>query len=160
MSLRNRSLFCSPAVFFITTSTFDRKPFPEYPTCLTKIKDILFETVRDKDIILMGYVIMPTHLHLIAGSNNGGPGISKFMHSLKGRIRINLIKNGKLWQDRFDDLLLTTQEQFNIKLNYIHSNPVKALLVEKPDDWLYSSYRDWQTRVTTRGIVFDFDWIK
>ncbi|MCP4582035.1 MAG: hypothetical protein GY839_10480 [candidate division Zixibacteria bacterium] len=160
MPLKRRHSIKHPATFFITTSTHDEKPFPQYPESLEKIEDILFETVEDKSIILMGYVIMPTHIHLIAGSNKGGPGISKFMHSLKGRIRKNLIDSGKFWQDRFDDLWLKTEKQFEIKLNYIHYNPIKAVLVDKPEDWPYSSYLDWLKRDGSRGIVFSFDWLE
>ena len=160
MPLRNRNSIKHPATFFITTSTHDRQPFPGYPVCLNKIEGLLFEAARDKSIALMGYVIMPTHIHLICSSNDGGPGISRFIHSLKGRVRKNLISNGKLWQDRFDDLLLKTSEQFNIKLNYLHSNPVKSRLVDKPENWPYSSYKDWVNRDSSRGIVFDFAWME
>lgn len=81
------------------------------------------------------------------------------MHSLKGRVRIELIDKGKLWQDRFDDLVLTTEEQFYIKLGYIHNNPVKSGLMEDPGDWEFSSYLDWEKRDSSRGIVFDFEWL-
>ena len=76
-------------------------------------------------------------MHIIAGSHDGGPGISRFMHSLKGRVRIELLDKGKLWQDRFDDLVFTTEKHFNIKLGYIHNNPVKSGLAEDPGDWKF-----------------------
>jgi putative transposase len=159
MPLRYRKLIKRQAVFFLTSSTFDRNPFPGYPESLSTIEEILFRTVRDKSVFMMGYVIMPTHVHIIAGSKEGGPGISRFMHSLKGRVRIELIDKGKLWQDRFDDLVLTTEEQFYIKLGYIHNNPVKSGLMEDPGDWEFSSYLDWEKRDSSRGIVFDFEWL-
>ena len=159
MPLRHRSLIREPAVFFLTSSTFDRHPFPDCPKSLSVIEEILFRTAREKAIVMMGYVIMPTHVHIIAGSQQGGPGISRFMHSLKGRVRMVLIEKGRLWQERFDVLVLTTERQFRIKLEYIHYNPVKDGLVERPEDWQYSSYLDWARRDSTRGIVFDFEWL-
>jgi len=39
--------------------------------------------------------------------------------------------------------LITTQEFFLQKLTYIHQNPVRAGWVEKPEDWLYSSMRNY-----------------
>jgi len=135
MPLRHRSFIKEAGVFFLTSSTYNRKAFPGYPESLSTIEEILFRTASDKVIPIMGYVIMPTHVHIIAGSNQGGPGISRFMHSFKGRVRVELIIKGILWQNRFDDLLLTTEKQFNIKLEYIHEKPVKAELVENPDDW-------------------------
>jgi putative transposase len=160
MPLRYRSLLKEPGVFFVTSSTFDRNPFPGYPKSLAKIEEIMFRTAKEKCIIIMGYVIMPSHIHLIIGSNQGGPGISRFMHSLKGRVRIELIGKGRLWQARFDDLLLTTEKQFNIKLEYIHENPIKAELVEDPGAWRFSSYNDWDKRDYSRGIIFDYEWLQ
>ena len=44
---------------------------------------------------------------------------------------------------RFDDVLIHSKEQYEIKLNYIHNNPVKRGLVQRPEDWLYSSARNY-----------------
>ena len=107
----------------------------------------------------MGYVLMPTHIHLISGSAQGGRGISRYVHSVKGRIRETLQGKGKFWQDRYDDLLLKSEKQFRTKLNYIHYNPVRAGLVELPEEWIYSSYRDWKNMTTDRSITLDFDWM-
>jgi putative transposase len=120
----------------------------------------LFETARIKNIFVMGYVLMPDHIHLIAGSNEGGKGISRFIHSLKGIIRKRLTGDNKLWQDRFDDLVLTSEKQFEIKLNYIHTNPVRAGLVDDPAEWRYSSYRDWKNQDGSRGVVLDYSWLE
>jgi putative transposase len=108
----------------------------------------------------MAYVIMPTHIHLILGSTDGGRSISKFMHSLKGRIRETLQGKGKFWQDGFDDVILFSEEQFNVKLNYIHYNPVKAGLVNAPVDWIYSSYKNWNEGVAESSVQIDFDWME
>lgn len=160
MPLKHRNLIRFPAVFFITTSTLQRKPFPNYPDSLSKIEELLFQVAKFKSIFIMGYVIMPNHLHLIAGSKEGGPGISKFMHSLKGMIRKELVGDAKLWQDRFDDLMLKTDSQFKIKLDYIHNNPVKSGLVEHPEDWPYSSYKDWIKQSKTSKVLFDFNFLE
>ena len=76
--------------------------------------------------MLFGHVIMPSHIHILVGSPAGGPGISIFMHSLKGRVREVLQGKGKFWQDRFDDLQITSEKQFKIKLEYIHYNPLRS----------------------------------
>jgi len=157
MPLRGRKQFSTPSIFFVTTSTYNHRPFPDRESGLKIVEDILFDTVRDKNIDHYGYVIMPTHIHLVIGSKNGGPGISRFMHSLKGRIREVLAGKGKFWQERFDDLLLLSNEQLWIKINYIHFNPVRAGLVEDPADWPYSGYRDWQAQGGSRGLKFSFD---
>ena len=45
--------------------------------------------------------------------------------------------------DRFDNVLVYSPKAFRTKLEYIHNNPVKAGLVGKPEDWKYSSARNY-----------------
>ena len=45
--------------------------------------------------------------------------------------------------DRYDDFVINTERQMRIKINYIHFNPVKANIVTKPEDYLYSSARNY-----------------
>ena len=45
----------------------------------------------------------------------------------------------KVWQDRFDDVVLYTRKVLEVKLEYIHQNPVKARLVDYPTKYLHSS---------------------
>jgi len=52
----------------------------------------------------------------------------------------------QVWQERFDDVFIYSEEQFNIKLDYIHNNPVheKWNLVPEPQDYKYSSSRNYE----------------
>ncbi len=45
--------------------------------------------------------------------------------------------------DRYDDVIVTSDRVFKIKIDYIHYNPVKAGLVSKMEDWKFSSYRNY-----------------
>ena len=147
MGRRNRSLIKGPTLFFVTFSTFDRKNIFTSDRLLEIVEETLFEVVKFYDIQLLGYVIMPNHLHLLTGITEGGSGISKFIFSLKGMIRKNLVGDKLLWNKRFDDLVITTEKQFLIKLDYIHNNPVKRGLVEAPDKWRFSSYNFWNREI-------------
>jgi putative transposase len=49
----------------------------------------------------------------------------------------------KFWQKRFDDQVVRDQRMFWTKLRYIHNNPVKAGIVSQPEDYLYSSARNY-----------------
>jgi putative transposase len=106
----------------------------------------------------MGYTIMPNHTHFLIGTPEGGQQLSRFMHSFKGNVRQDFVGNDRFWQQRFDDLAVTTIEQFRIKLEYIHWNPVKRGLVVKPEDWRRSSYRFWEHGEEHPVLVRDFDW--
>jgi len=61
----------------------------------------------------------------------------------------------------FDDLVISSEKQFRIKLEYIHNNPVKAGLVTTAVDYSYSSARNWVGE--GKGLVEidnDFCWLK
>ena len=47
----------------------------------------------------------------------------------------------KIWQKRFYDFNVWTEQKHVEKLRYIHRNPVKRGLVEKPEQWKWSSFR-------------------
>lgn len=158
MGLRNRNLITEPATFFVTTSTYNHKKHFTSSSICNKITDLIVEAAIDHSVVLMSYVIMPNHFHLIVGCKKGGMQLSKFMHSIKGRIRSKLFGNQKIWQDRFDDLIIRSKKQFNIKINYIHENPVRSGLVKSADEYISSSAKAWQNRKSD-FLTFDFDWL-
>ncbi len=53
------------------------------------------------------------------------------------------ITNYKFWQDGNHAEMISSNNFFNEKLDYIHLNPVKELLVEKPEDYYFSSSRNY-----------------
>ena len=144
MGLRNRSNFPS-GTFYVTTSTLDRNIYFTDNSDFEMIeRNIEFYRARDKATIF-GYVVMSNHLHMIVDIPQGNS-ISNFMRDFKRMTAkefygIRNMKSGHLWQDRFDDLCLISKEVALTKLNYIHQNPVRAGLVEKAEDWIYSSAR-------------------
>jgi hypothetical protein len=48
---------------------------------------------------------------------------------------------GHVWQRRFYDFVVSSEEKKMEKLRYIHQNPVKRGLVLEPDQWAWSSFR-------------------
>jgi REP element-mobilizing transposase RayT len=63
----------------------------------------------------------------------------------------------KVWQDSFWDKILYNERMLRQKLNYMHRNPVRAGLVENPEDYPYSSYRNYVLGDQTL-IEIDMDW--
>ncbi len=50
---------------------------------------------------------------------------------------------GELWQPRFFDRALRTVKEYQDKVEYIHLNPVRAGLVDSPQDWRWSSFNEY-----------------
>jgi hypothetical protein len=63
----------------------------------------------------------------------------------------------KVWQDSYWDTNVFTERFLRQKLNYIHRNPVRANLVEKAEDYPYSSYRNYVRNDETL-IEIDHGW--
>ena len=55
----------------------------------------------------------------------------------------NRIKNYKFWQETNHAVLLENKEMIDQRINYTHENPVRALIVSEPHDYLLSSARDY-----------------
>lgn len=49
----------------------------------------------------------------------------------------------KVWQSGYHAESLITEKFIRQKLHYIHNNPVKARIVENPEDYLFSSARNY-----------------
>jgi len=106
---------------------------------------------------------MPSHIHLLLYMPEG-ESLSDFMRDFKkftsfafykqiseydksGLLK-TLQKNAptgkwKLWMDRFDSQIITSEKFYEQKINYIHNNPVKAGLVKEITDWKFSSARNY-----------------
>ncbi len=48
-----------------------------------------------------------------------------------------------VWQKRFYDFNVWTEQKHIEKLRYIHRNPVKRGLVDRPEQWEWSSFRSY-----------------
>jgi putative transposase len=139
---------------FITFSCYRRLP--------------LLKTVRARDIFvkelgrvreemgfhLLGYVVMPEHVHLLMSEPKRGTP-STVLQKLKLRVARKLRKRGRpacagqlrlpfaetgeplraFWQARFYDFNVYSKGKKREKLNYMHANPVIRRLVKHPRDW-------------------------
>ena len=62
----------------------------------------------------------------------------------------NRISKYRFWQETNHAILLDRNELIDQKINYIHQNPVRAMICERPEEYLYSSARDYSG---DKGIV-------
>jgi putative transposase len=104
---------------------------------------------------------MPEHLHLlISEPERGNPGTvvqvlkQRFARAVLREVRRNKIaEQGSLWTDsggeahvwqaRFYDFVVYTKKKREEKLHYMHQNPVRRGLVLTPEQWPWSSARDY-----------------
>ena len=130
---------------FITFTCYHRLPYLNDDTSRTVFEETL-ETLRQRhQFYVFGYVLMPEHVHLLLSEPKLHL-LADTLRALKTQTSRKLKGERKqFWQTRYFDRNIITQDEFSEKLQYMHRNPVKAGLVEKPEDWPWSSYRHWLT---------------
>lgn len=88
----------------------------------------------------------------------------EILETLKNENRTDILKKFELakkdykitskhqvWQEGFHPKEISTEKELWQKIKYIHMNPVRKGLVEKPEDWKYSSARDYLT--DEKGLI-------
>lgn len=156
MVLRRRLDLTGPALVFITTTIKDWKPVFESEVCVSVAVQTLRKSIEIERLSLFGYVFMPSHVHFLIGFpeiQRMSTVVGDFKRLTSRRIKplLSPIEMAQfegasgfaLWMPRFDDVLIYSEEQFRVKLNYIHENPVRATLVTSPERYRYSSATDW-----------------
>jgi len=140
------SAHMSGACFFVTT-TFNR--WREYGR-LEGVYDALIDSIKHYltkyGARMPAYVLMPTHLHLLLIIE--GDRLSGFMRDFKKylaqkAIRELGIRDLPIWRPGYDRQVIYSETVFRTKVTYIHENPVRYGLVERAEQWVWSSAGDY-----------------
>lgn len=100
--------------------------------------------ITDGYVKFLAYCIMPDHYHLlikITKDNSLSKLISDIENSFTRFFNIKFKRVGPLWQTCFKSVQIISNEQLLHVSRYIHLNPVTNFLVDKPEDWIFSSYK-------------------
>ncbi|HET9086235.1 MAG TPA: transposase [Acidobacteriaceae bacterium] len=137
---------------FITFSCYRREPFLGSPESRSTFETIFEETREKYAFLVLGYVVMPEHVHLLVDEPRSDP-LSLALQVLKQRTsrRINRAEARQFWQSRYYDFNVWSGKKSMEKLRYMHRNPVARGLVSRPEDWAWSSFRHYATG--ERGTV-------
>ncbi len=157
---------------FITASCYQRRALLGTAARRDLFLRILEEVRLRYRFVVVGYVVMPEHIHLLIGPpGKGDP--SKVMQVLKQRVARRLLRTRRtpdaqstlfdsgittdhFWQRRFYDFNVFSQRKLGEKLRYMHRNPVTRRLVNTPELWPWSSFRAYA--FGEAGVVKLNDW--
>jgi len=116
------------------------------------------ERVRRRfELRVFGYVVMPEHVHRLV-SEPQRDALAHAIKSLKQGVARRFIGDAEhFWQKRYYDFNVRNHRQFVEKLRYIHRNPVKRGLCERPEDWPWSSFCHYQTG-TEGAVEIESEW--
>ena len=171
MGIRNK---ISPGyVYYITLTIVEWIDIFSRPVYKHILVDSLNYCVANKGLKIYCWCLMSNHLHMIA-SASGEDSLSDILRDFKkftskaiikavqevpesrrdwmlnlywyaGKNN-NKIRYYKFWQDGNEAKEIHTTAFLDEKMNYIHDNPVRAELLAKPEDYLYSSAKDYVRR--------------
>jgi len=100
---------------------------------------------------------MPEHIHLLLSEPERGT-LADALKSLKQGVSRRLIGDTRhFWQKRYYDFNIRNYPQFVEKLRYIHRNPGKRGLCERPEEWEWSSFRHYATGSEGR-VEIESEW--
>jgi len=125
---------------FVTFCCYHRCPRFTTDADRRVFENALERVRRSFRLRVYAYVVMPEHIHLLV-SEPERANLSDALKSLKQGVARRLIGDADhFWQKRYYDFNLRHHAQFVEKLHYIHCNPVKRGLSERPEDWPWSSF--------------------
>jgi len=127
---------------FITFSCYQRRPYLDSYLAKETFLNSLETTRRRYAFEVLGYVLMPEHVHLLLSepADHELHPLSTALQALKISVSRRLTER-PFWLRRYYDFNVFTHDKRVEKLRYMHRNPVARGLCEKPEDWPWSSYR-------------------
>jgi len=135
-----------------------------------EIVNALNYCIKNKGLIVYAWCLMSNHLHLVCSAREGfrisdiirdfknftSKTIVKLLQQIPESRRDwllnqfefagkfdNRIKKYKFWQETNHAVLMDTNEKIDQRINYIHENPVRALIVAHPHEYIFSSAVDY-----------------
>jgi putative transposase len=155
MGMKYRRIFADGYSYYLTMVTHQRKPL------LVEHIDLLryaFASSKKRyDYRIDAIVVLPDHLHMII-TPQLATDYPKIIAHIKRSFLYGLDKNIKaqakmelssskhrrdhagIWQERYYEHTIRNEKDLIEKLSYMRSNPVKHNLVERADEWQYSSF--------------------
>ncbi len=104
--------------------------------------DMIAEASLRQPMRILAYCLMPNHFHLVLWPRHDGD-ISRWVHWLLTtqvrRYQKHYHSSGHVWQGRFKSFPIQEDDHLRAVLRYVERNPLRAGLVERAEDWGWSS---------------------
>ena len=149
-----KNLATQTNTYFITATFRDWRPLFDYePARQIMLNDFNFYRIKYGCRIL-AYVLMPEHYHLIVDFNQPEDSHG-WLRDVQGHSATMLSSwladsqmqpnesRSEIWKEQARTLGIFSERTLRTKINYIHSNPVKRGLCTAPEQWPWSSWRNY-----------------
>lgn len=131
------------AVYHVTARGSERGKIFFSKRDYEKFKEYLAEAQEKHSFILHSYVLMTNHYHLILETPEKN--LSRIMHHINSSYttytNIKRKRSGHLFQGRYKAIVVDKDNYLMELSRYLHLNPVRANMTQRPEEYPYSSYR-------------------
>jgi len=149
------------AVYHVTGRGNERKKIYYSKRDYERFKEYIAEAKEKYRFVLHGYVLMTNHYHLLIETPEKN--LSKIMHHINSSYttytNVKRKRSGHLFQGRYKAIVVEKDNYLLELSRYLHLNPVRAKIVEKPEDYPYSSYSSYISphceALVTRSVILE-----
>ncbi len=130
--------------FHVVNRAAKRSTLFETTEDYTAFERVLDSAIARHPVSLFAYCVMPNHWHLLLSPNVDGA-LSRFMHWLtttharRWQTHRGLEGQGAVYQGRFKAIPIEDDRHFLWVCRYVERNPFRAALVDRSEDWQWSS---------------------
>jgi len=120
---------------------------------------IRVHALESKKFKLHAFCLMPNHIHFLieqCGEESISKLLLKVFTSFSKYINLKYKRVGHVFQDKFKSVRIETNPQLMLISSYIHMNPVKDSLVNRPEEYKWSSYNDFIVDITSPIVHKEF----
>jgi REP element-mobilizing transposase RayT len=129
-------------VYFLTLCTISRRRILANATVAELLVTSWSEAASIHGWLVGRYVIMPDHVHFFVADQTAAKSLSEFLRDWKRWTTRQVAQTTSIeppiWQGEFFDHVLRSARSYAEKWEYVRQNPVRAGLVARAEDWLYS----------------------
>ncbi len=126
-----------PGTYFITSATFNRRRLFQVEANANLFLETLQHYRHEGNYKLHAFVVMPDHIHLLLTPQQVT--LERTIGLIKGGFSRRLGSKLPVWQRGFTDHRIRNREELELRRDYIHRNPVRARIVDRPELHAYSS---------------------
>jgi putative transposase len=126
----------APGTFFVTSACWQKRRLFQVERNAALFLERL-EHYRTH-FWLHAFVVMPDHVHLLITPREMVT-LERAMQYVKGGFSRQIESKMPVWQKSFADHRIRNAEEYATRVEYIHQNPVRARLVERAEEYAWSS---------------------
>jgi putative transposase len=144
--------YVGQALYFLTFCAFGRRLVLKDADVVNEALAQIQRTAKDESFEVLAYCFMPDHVHLLVKAIDKGSDLRRFAKMSKQRsgyaYRTRCDK--RLWQEGYFERVLRDDSEAREIARYIVTNPVRAGLVTRADEYEFVGTTEWTIEELSR----------